>query len=161
MLPAPQKKPDFELQKNQPVMEQVKKQREPAQPMDVLQILEKSAGSREEAIKLYNGLADLVTNDPDFRVMRANNTLFMYNNNKDGSVDITMETVDSPNQFDDSLKQFCDAMKIAGFKMGNFEIDNPQIIQSLKKIRQNVNMILDGGVMPDGVTPSMIAVVGF
>jgi len=161
MLPTPQKKSGFDLPENQAVMEQVKKQRQPAEAMDVIQILEKTSGDRQQAIKMYNALADLVTNDPDFRVMRANNTLFIYNNNRDGSVDITIDTADSPKDFDDSIKQFCDAMKVAGFKLGKFELDNAQTIQSLKKIRQNVNMISDGGVMDDNVTPSMIATVEF
>ena len=106
MLPVPQKKPDFELQKNQPVMEQVRKQRQPAEPLDVLNILESATGDRAQAIKLYNTFADLVATDPDFRVMRANNTLFIYNNNRDGSVDISMETADTPRDLVDSLKQF-------------------------------------------------------
>ena len=52
-------------------------------------------------------------------------------------------------------------MKVAGFKLGKFELDNAQTIQSLKKIRQNINMISNGGVMDDNVTPLMIATVEF
>lgn len=142
-------------------MEQVKKQRQPAEVMDVIEILESVTGDRAQAIKMYNALTDLVMNDPDFRVMRANNTLFIYNNNKNGSADITMETADSPRELVNSIKQFCDAMKVAGFKFGTFDIENPQIIKAIKMANRNVNMSSSGGLMPDGVTPAMIGTVEF
>ena len=161
MLPVPQKNQVSELQKNQPVMEQVRKQRQPAEPMDVIQILESVSENKEEAIGLYNTLADLVNNDPDFRVMRANNSLFIYNNNRDGTVDVSMETADSPRDLIDSFKQFGDAMKKCGFKSGKFDINNPQIIKAIKMSGRNVSMSPSGGLMEDGVTPEMIGMVEF
>ena len=161
MLPVPQKKSDFELSNNQAVMEQVKKQRQPAEPMDVIDILEASTGDRAQAIKLYNTFADLVATDPDFRVMRANNTLFIYNNNKDGSVDITMDTADSPRTLVDSIKEFRQAMKIAGFKTGKFDIDNPQIMKVLRMAGIDIKTQPSGTVLDDGVTPGLIGIGEF
>lgn len=132
MLPVPQKNQVFEFQKNQPVMEQVKKQRQPAEAMDVIQILEKSTGNKENAVKLYNVLADLVNTDPNVRVMRSGNTLFVYYNNKDGSVGVAMETADSPREIMSSLKEFKIAMKTAGFKTAVFNITNPQLPRLLE-----------------------------
>ena len=159
MLPVPQKKSGFELSNNQAVMEQVKKQRQPAEPMDVINILESATGDKEQAIKMYNTLADLVIGDPDFRVMRANNSLFMYNNNRDGSVDLAMETADEPRDLVDSIKQFANAMKAAGFKRGRFEIDNPQIIKAMKMAGLQVTTQPSNTLGPDGMTPTMIGVV--
>jgi hypothetical protein len=161
MLPVPQKKSGFELPNNQAVMEQVKKQRQPAEPMDVINILESVTNDRAQAIKLYNTLADLVTTDPDFRVVRANNTLFMYNNNRDGSVDIAMETADSPRDLIDSIKQFRQAMKIAGFKTGKFDIDNPQIMKVLKMAGIDIKTQPSGTLLDDGVTPGLIGIGEF
>jgi hypothetical protein len=159
MLPPPQKKSGFAPEQQNAVMNEVRRQREPAQPMDVLNILEQSQGSREQAIKTYNGFADLVNKDKDFRVMRANNTLFAYNNNRDGSVDVAMETADNPRDLIDSIKQFTQAMKTAGFKTGRFEIDNPQIIKALKAAGIDASMQSSGTVGPDGRTPTMIGIV--
>jgi hypothetical protein len=161
MLPVPQKNQVFEFQKNQPVMEQVKKQRQPAEPMDVITILEKSTGDQKQAIKLYNTLAKLVGKDPDFRVMRANNTLFIYNNNKNGSVDLAMETADTPRDLVDSIKQFKQAMKVAGFKTARFDIDNPQIIKVLKMGGIDIKTQPSGTVLEDGVTPGLIGIGEF
>ena len=127
MLPAPQKNQGFDLPKNQAVMEQVKKQRQPAEAMDVIEILEKSTGNKENAIKLYNVLSDLVTTDPNVRVMRSGNTLFVYYNNKDGSAAVAMETADSPRELIKSIKEFKLAMKTAGFKTAVFNVVNPQL----------------------------------
>lgn len=161
MLPVPQKNQVFDLPKNQAVMEQVKKQRQPAQPMDVIDILESATGDRSQAIKLYNTFADLVATDPDFRVMRANNTLFIYNNNRDGSVDITMDTADSPRTLIESIKEFKQAMKIAGFKTGRFDIDNPQIMKVLKMAGIDIKTQPSGTVLDDGVTPGLIGIGEF
>lgn len=159
MLPPPQKKSGFAPEQQNAVMNEIRRQREPAQPMDVLNILEQSQGSKEQAIKTYNGFSDLVNKDKDFRVMRANNTLFAYNNNRDGSVDVAMETADNPRDLIDSIKQFTQAMKIAGFKTGRFEIDNPQIIKALKAAGIDASMQSSGTVGPDGRTPTMIGIV--
>ena len=77
MLPPPQKKSGFAPEQQNAVMQQIKKQRAPAESMDVLTILEQSQGSKENATKLYNVLSDLVTQDPNVRVMRSGNTLFL------------------------------------------------------------------------------------
>ena len=142
-------------------MEQVRKQRQPAEPLDVLNILESATGDRAQAIKLYNTFADLVATDPDFRVMRANNTLFIYNNNRDGSVDISMETADTPRDLVDSLKQFRQAMKVAGFKTGKFDIDNPQIMKVLRMAGIDIKTQPSGTVLEDGVTPGLIGIGEF
>lgn len=142
-------------------MEQVRKQREPAERMEVIDILEFATKNKKQAIGLYNALTDLVTNDPDFRVMRTNNTLFAYNNNRDGTVDISMESADSPDVFPNTIKEFFDAMKKCGFKSGKFEIDKPELINAAKMAGRNINMAPSGGLMPDGVTPSMIGTVEF
>ena len=162
MLPPPQKKPDFAAQQDTPVMQEMKRQRGQAPRMEVIDILKQSAeGSGQNPIAVYNALAQLVETDPNFRVMRANNTLFIYNNNKDGSVDILMETADSPRGLVESIKDFGKAMKIAGFKTGKFDISNPQIIKAIQMAGLKVNMKSTGGLMGDGKTPAMMGIVEF
>jgi hypothetical protein len=83
-------------------------------------------------IVLHNALSHLVHTDPNFRIMRANNTLFGYYNVGDGNVEILMETLDSPRALIDSIQEFCKAMRIAGFKEGRFQVDNPQILKAIE-----------------------------
>ena len=162
MLPPPQKKPDFAAQQDTPVMQEMKRQRGQPPRMEIIDILKQSAGGRREnPIALHNGIADLVETNPDFRVMRANNTIFLYKNNRDGSVDILMETADNPRNVVDSIKQFGQAMKVAGFKTGKFDVRNPQIIKAIQMAGLKVDMKSIGGVMKGGNTPAMIGIVEF
>ena len=162
MLPTPQKNQVSEFQKNQPVMQQVNKQRSKAERMDPIEILEYSAdGDKELATRTYNKLTQLVNNDPNFRIMRANNSLFIYNNLKNGSISLALETADSPRVFIDSLKQFRLAMKVAGFKTAIFEIDNPQIIKAAKLAGIDLKIEPSGTMLDDGVTPGLIGIGEF
>jgi hypothetical protein len=141
-------------------MEQVKKQRQPAEAMDVIQILEESMGSREEAIKLYNVLADLVNTDPNVRVMRSGNTLFVYYNNQDGSVSIAMETADSPRDLIAAIQEFKRAMKVAGFKTAMFTVENPQLTRLLEMAGIPVQ-IQSSNVPSESGAPEMIGIGEF
>jgi len=96
--------------------------------MEPIQILEKSLqGSRQDPVRVHNAMAKLVKTDPNFRVMRANNTLFTYYNKGNGVVDVAMDTADTPRDLVRSVKDFAKAMKVAGFKQGRFAIGNPQM----------------------------------
>ena len=162
MLPVPQKKSDFELSNNQAVMEQVKKQRQPADDMDVIDILEKSVGERGgDPVAFNNELAYLVKSSPNFRVMRANNSLFTYINNKDGTAQVYLETADTPRDLVDSIRQFGLGMKKAGFKTGKFDVQNPLILKAVKMAGIPVSLQSTNMVSPDGQTPLMQAVMEF
>lgn len=160
MTPAPQEKTGFSQMQNSPMMNEIRRQRQAPEPMDVLDILKKTVGARgSNPFDVYNTLANLVKNNPDFRIMRANNTLFAYNNNKDGSIDASMETADSPRALVDSLKQFSQAAKVAGFKQIRFPVGNPQILRAFRMAGYEPKTQSTGGFMEDGQTPAMMAVV--
>lgn len=144
------------------VLQQVQKQRAPAQRVEVNDILKSSAedvGLTPE--QMVAGLGKVVNEDPNLRVMRANNTLFIYYNAGNGNVEISMETLDNPRDLVDSIKEFLKAMKVSGFKSGTFSIDNPQIVKAIQMAGGNVSTKSTGGVMSDGNTPQMIGSVEF
>ena len=96
--------------------------------IDVIDILSYSMHVSGEDPKKYSAaLSQLVEQDKNFRVMRANNTLFSYYNKGNGEVDMTMDTADDPRTLIKSIQEFEKAMKISGFKKAVFEIDNPQV----------------------------------
>lgn len=160
MLPPPQKKSGFAPEQQNAVMQQVKKQRAPAEAMDVLTILEQSQGSKPDAIKLYNVLSDLVNSDPNVRVMRSGNTLFVYYNNKDGSVGVAMETADKPRDLMEAIKDFKKAMKAAGFKTAIFNITNSELPRLLKMAGIPIQ-INPTNVPSDSGAPEMIGIGEF
>jgi len=102
------------------------------EPIDI--IATSLGGSRQDPNKIHAAMASLVKKDPNFRVMRANNSLFSYYNLGNGNVDIAMDTADTPRDLVKSIKEFAKAMKIAGFKKGRFSMQNPQIEKVLKMV---------------------------
>ena len=102
------------------------------QPIDIL--TKSLRGSKQDPNKVHTAMANLVKKDPMFRVMRANNSLFSYYNLGNGSVDIALDTADTPRDLVKSIKEFAKAMKIAGFKKGRFSMQNPQIEKVLKMV---------------------------
>ena len=106
-----------------------------AERMEPIDIIATSLrGSRQDPNRIHAAMASLVKKDPNFRVMRANNSLFSYYNLGNGNVDIAMDTADTPKDLVKSIKEFAKAMKIAGFKRGRFSMQNPQIEKVLKMV---------------------------
>jgi len=160
MVTPPQQNMNVAPQQNDAVMDQVRRERGAAPDMEVIEILERTAGARGvDPVAVNNTLAKLVNTNPDFRVIRANNTLFVYINNRDGSINVSMETADSPRALVDSIREFCRAMKAVGFKTIKFPVGNPQILRAITMAGFHPTTQASGGFMEDGNTPQMIATV--
>jgi hypothetical protein len=160
MVTPPQQNMNVAPQQNDAVMDQVRRERGAAPDMEVIEILERTAGARgADPVAVNNTLAKLVNTNPDFRVIRANNTLFVYINNRDGSINVSMETADSPRALVDSIGEFCRAMKAVGFKTIKFPVGNPQILRAITMAGFYPTTQASGGFMEDGNTPQMIATV--
>jgi hypothetical protein len=153
---------NFNSQENKDVMELVKREYQPSKNMDVVEILEKSSGlTTDDAVQFNNELAHMVDSSPDVRVIRANNSLFIYFNHRNGNVKIYLETADKPKELIDSIKQFGMAMKKSGFKTGQFDVQNPFFLNAVKMSGMPVSVQSTNMVSPDGKTPAMSAVMEF
>ena len=160
MVTPPQQNMNVAPQQNDAVMDQVRRERGAAPDMEVIEILERTVGARGgDPVAVNNSLAKLVNSNPDFRIMRANNTLFAYNNNRDGSIDVSMETADTPRALVESIGEFCRAVKASGFKTIRFPVGNPQILRAITMAGFHPTTQASGGFMEDGNTPQMIATV--
>jgi hypothetical protein len=158
----PQKISNFNSQENKDVMALVKREYQPSEKMDVIDILEKSAGSRgADPVQFNNELAYMVDSSPDVRVIRANNSLFIYFNHRNGNVKVYLETADRPRELIDSIKQFGMAMKKSGFKTGQFDVQNPLILKAVRMAGIPVSVQSTNMISPDGKTPAMSAVMEF
>jgi hypothetical protein len=73
--------------------------------------------------------------DPKYRVIRANNTLLMIENNGDGSANGRVFTADGPNTFVKTLKQLEKALIVSGFKKMTFPSSGIAIESLLKKAK--------------------------
>jgi hypothetical protein len=141
------------------VLDQVKKQRQPSKRMDIKDILQPIADELGEDVNvIIDALGKKVNSDPSFRVMRANNTLFMYTNMGNGMMDVVaMQSADNPREFMNSIKEFTEAGKKAGFTRAKFLIHNPQVAKAMQMIGLKYKIEAQG-IGPDG-RPYMQAIV--
>jgi hypothetical protein len=141
------------------VLDQVKKQRQPSKRMDIKDILQPIADELGEDVNvIIDALGKKVNSDPSFRVMRANNTLFMYTNMGNGMMDVVaMQSADNPREFMKSIKEFTEAGKKSGFTRAKFLIHNPQVAKAMQMIGLKYKIEAQG-VGPDG-KPYMQAIV--
>jgi len=128
------------------VLGQVKKERQKSKRLEVEEILQPIAENLGVDVNtIIKALGDKVRSDPNFRVMRANNTLFMYQNMGNGMMDVvSMETADRPRDFMDSVQQFTEAGKKAGFKRAKFLIHNPQVAKAMQMSGLNYKIEAQG-----------------
>jgi hypothetical protein len=141
------------------VLDQVKKQRQPSKRMDIKDILQPIADELGEDVNvIIDSLGKKVNSDPSFRVMRANNTLFMYTNMGNGMMDVVaMQSADNPRDFMNSIKEFTEAGKKSGFTRAKFLIHNPQVAKAMQMIGLKYKIEAQG-IGPDG-RPYMQAIV--
>jgi len=141
------------------VLDQVKKQRQPGKRLSTEELLQPLAEEMGKDVKeLISALGQKVQNDSTFRIMRANNTLFMYTNMGNGMMDVVgMQTSDNPRDFINSIKEFTEAGKKAGFTRAKFLIHNPQVAKAMQMTGLKYKIEAQG-IGPDG-RPYMQAIV--
>ena len=84
--------------------------------------------------KTYSAIAHMVK-DPKYRVIRANNTLLVIENNFDGTANGRVFTADGPNTFVKTLMQLEKALIVSGFKKMTFPSSGIAIESLLKKAK--------------------------
>jgi hypothetical protein len=87
-----------------------------------------------DAKTVYANILEMVKK-PEYRVMRAHNTLLLIENNKDGTGDGLIFTADGPQTFVKSLKQLEKALVISGFHEMTFPSSGIAIEPLLKKAK--------------------------
>ena len=112
------------------------------------EILQKSLhGTGQDPIALQTSLAQSVQTNSNIRVLRSHNTLFIYENLGNGTVQLVMETADNPRDLVAAIKDASHAMRLANFHYGRFELENPRILKALDMAGLSYKMISNNEVM--------------
>jgi len=82
--------------------------------------------------QVYANLHNLVK-DPKHRIFRANNSLFIINNNGDHTADIAMATADNAHELAQSIKEFFMSMRKCGFTEVTFAIGRPAMYRVIER----------------------------
>lgn len=109
------------------ILQQVQKDRAPAQRMSVLNILQKDVEDQGgDFDRVYAALQQGIQSG-QMRIMRSGNTLLIYSILEPGVADVHISTADAPQALIKAVKEFYEALKKAGFKKAVSTTDNPQI----------------------------------
>ena len=130
------------------ILQQVQKDRAPAQRMDMLDILQKDVEEQGgDFDRVYAALQQGVESG-QMRIMRHGNTLLIYSILEPGVADVHISTADSPQALVSAVKEFYQALQKAGFKKAMSTTDNPQIGRVLQAsgipVQVSVRPTMDG-----------------
>jgi hypothetical protein len=140
MATLPQENTNVAMQQDNDVMSILKKQRSPNAEMSMAEILLtdlQRAGMEDQLENIYEMLKKMVE-DGKARIMRANNSFLIYRIVGDGEVEFDIMTADSPKKLVDSVRQFFEAMKKAGFKRGMGMTEDAQLVKLLERSGINI-----------------------
>lgn len=119
------------------------------EPKEIIAESAKDSGVNPEV--MYAVLSRMVQTNPNFRVIRSNNSLFTIYNKGNGDADIALDTADSPKTLIHSIKDFIGSMKKAGFKNGFFDMENDKILKAIEMAGGKVSVQSDSSGKKTGV----------
>jgi hypothetical protein len=132
------------------VLDQVKKERsnERLPTEDILQKEAERAGIDFET--LYQSLFDGIESGK-IRIMRANNTLFIYEIVQPGIAHFDIASADPDKVFPQSVQEFMKAMKIAGFKRISTSTTNAALSKALQAVTpvKSIRQVMDETGKPE------------
>ena len=89
------------------------------------------------AQEMYVGLVK-ICEQPQFRILRENNTLLVLHNEGGGLAEIYLITADKPAVFSHNFKQFGEALRVGGFKYLKYYTNRRAMIRVLKQLSANM-----------------------
>lgn len=98
---------------------------------EIIQADAQRGGDRTDWRETYATLMEL-QKQPQYRMLQANNSLFLYENRGDGSAFVWMFTADDVKELEASGDEFFKAMKVIGFKRIMFNTNRTFILKYLK-----------------------------
>lgn len=133
------------------IMQTLQKQNAPAKQMSPQEIIKADVEKSGSPMPWQNVYAGLVTavKSPKFRIIRANNSLFAFSIDGKGMATGHLITADNPQTVADSVKQFMQAMKKAGYRQIKSSTSNPKLLEAYKaagvKVQQSMGQHAQGG----------------
>ena len=149
-LSPPQEKSGFGQPQDMAVLDQVKKERT-NERMPTEEILQKEAErSGLDFDALYEALSTGIEAG-NIRIMRANNTLFIYEIVQPGVANFDVASADPDKVFSQSVQEFMKAMKVAGFKRISTSTTNAALSKALQAVTpvKSIRQVMDEAGQPE------------
>jgi hypothetical protein len=120
-------------------LQQMQKERAPAQRKSAEEIIKteiENNNSGADWQQVFSRIIALVQS-PEYRVLRANNSLFLIHNDGNGKASVYMFNADSVGDMPKSMLDFTKAMKAANFRTITFNTVRPAVLRLLKSAGLN------------------------
>jgi hypothetical protein len=88
--------------------------------------------------KIYAMVGGLLQETDQWRALRENNSIFVYNIQGEGKASVTLINADKPDVLRKNIAGAAEAFKKAGFNQFNFEVEGRQFSSELRKMGFNV-----------------------
>ena len=151
-LAPPPKKSGFSPE----IMDTLQKQNAPAKRMSPADIVKEDAqknGSDLPWEQTYAALIEAVKS-PQIRILRANNSLFVYLNEGNGQANGNLISADDPQTMVKSLQEFKQAFIKAGFKQLKSKTSNSEIKNAFKSSGMNIQENMNQSVVKGKGVPA-------
>ena len=107
--------------------------------LDPYEIVERSVaktGIKTDPLRTYAALLEMVK-QPNYRILRNNNSLLLINNKGNQTADVMLFTADKQDRMVENIKQFLKALEVAGIVQVTTVVPNLKFIEILKKAKIN------------------------
>ena len=110
----------------------------PMEPFDIVKVeVEHNKDIGFTAKELYAGLVKVCEN-PEYRVLRENNTLLVIKNEGGGLAEIYLITADKPAMLAHNFSQFGKALRVAKYKHLKYYTNRRAMVRVLKQLNANI-----------------------
>lgn len=105
--------------------------------LDPYEIVERSVaktGIETDPLRTYAALLEMIK-QPNYRILRHNNSLLLIDNKFNGTADVMLFTADKQDRMVENIKEFLKALGVAGIKKITTVIPNLKFLEVLKKAK--------------------------
>jgi hypothetical protein len=100
-------------------------------PYEIIEKTLQAANSQEDPKRIYAALIQM-TQQPNYRILRHNNSLLLLENNGNGTADCLLYTADNQKTVAKNIAEFAKALRVGQFKKATFAIPNLKFIDVVK-----------------------------
>ena len=112
-------------------------------PYEIIEKTLQSANSDQDPKRIYAALIQM-TKQPNYRILRHNDSLLLIDNHGNGTADCLLYTADNQKTLAKNIAEFAKALKVGMFTKATFVIPNLKFIDVVKKSK------VDYKVKPQG-----------
>lgn len=126
-------------------------------PLDIIKATVDREKTNEDPKHLYATLIKM-SEQPNFRTVRANNSLFFMHNDSKGNADVRVFSTDKATEFAKNIIEFVKSLRVGGFKTIKLNLFDDEVVKHLENTNLNFKSQKGEGKTLYGAKKSMTLV---